>query len=326
MSLTDDVLAQVRKALDEFDDRPLDVSVRRVIRIANMLGETRTALRFSYEVKVFGGDRAANGADTRRLMADPASWGTQSGPAEEALQEFMKDRKRSDDPNDDKSLTHAINELEEMAARPDFGYDAETVADAEQAFKIKQMVSRTRHRAFAVLCSWERQLTYSSLNESIFRGFQARVDKSLAESAPNLLDQFTAVYRRLRDVAASDSAKPATEELSQALTTCRRIFKAVVDHVLPAESTPTPDGHALTDSAYRNRLHEYLKRSVPSNSEREAIEAMYKGLAERFTGFDTLTNKAVHANVAREVADLCAINTYILCGEILRIHESQAPV
>lgn len=324
MTPTDDVLAQVRRALDEFDEQPLEVSARRIIRVANLLGETQTALRFSYEVKAFGGDRKANGADTRRLMADPSSWGTRTGPAELALQEFMNDRKASDDPSDDRSLTHGIGELEEMANDPEFVRSASTVAEGLRAVKIRQIVARTRQRAYVVLCSWERQLAYSSINESIFLGFQARVDKSLAEHAPDLVGQFTAVHRRLRDAAAGNPGATVTEEFSQALTTCRRIFKAVVDHVLPPEATPAPGGHVLNDAAYKNRLFEYLKRSVSSDSEREVIEAMCNGLFERFAGFDRLASKAVHASVAREMAELCSISTYILCGEIIRIYESQA--
>ena len=296
--------------------------MRRIVRIANLLGETRTALRFNLELKSFGGDRQANGADTKRLMADPSSWATGTGPDEEALQEFVNDRRRANDP-DGKSLVHAISELEAMVSRPGFGENPQSVEEGLEALCIKQIVTRTRQRAYTVLCSWERQLTYSSINESIFHGFQVRVDKSLVDNAPDLVDQFTAVYRRLREAAVGDPSKPVSEELSQALTTCRRIFKAVVDRVLAPESTPALGGHSLNDAAYRNRLFEYLKRSVTSDSQREAIEAMCVGLFERFAGFDKLTNKAVHANVAREVAELCSINTYILCGEILRIYESQ---
>jgi hypothetical protein len=48
--------------------------------------------------------------------------------------------------------------------------------------------------------------------------------------------------------------------------------------------------------------------------------AMVSGLYERFKVVDTLTNKAVHAQMALEIANLCALNTYIICGEVLRVH------
>ncbi|MFD9428092.1 MULTISPECIES: hypothetical protein [unclassified Streptomyces] len=33
-----------------------------------------------------------------------------------------------------------------------------------------------------------------------------------------------------------------------------------------------------------------------------------------------MTNKAVHAKVANDIANLCALNTYIVCGEIINLH------
>jgi len=44
---SDDVLSLVRQALDEFDDRPLAVSVRRAVRIASLTGDSRTAVRLA---------------------------------------------------------------------------------------------------------------------------------------------------------------------------------------------------------------------------------------------------------------------------------------
>ncbi|MEV6408669.1 hypothetical protein AB0M58_38000 [Streptomyces bobili] len=36
---------------------------------------------------------------------------------------------------------------------------------------------------------------------------------------------------------------------------------------------------------------------------------------------DELTNKGVHAAVALQAANLCALNTYVLCGEILLLKQ-----
>jgi hypothetical protein len=71
---SDDVLSLVRQALDEFDDRPLEVSVRRAVRIASLVGDSRTAVRLAYELRPIGGDRTANGTDVKRLMVDPSIW------------------------------------------------------------------------------------------------------------------------------------------------------------------------------------------------------------------------------------------------------------
>ena len=58
---------------------------------------------------------------------------------------------------------------------------------------------------------------------------------------------------------------------------------------------------------------------MASSSEREVIKSLNAGLYERFAAVDTLSNKDVHAAMALEIANLCALNTYILGREVLRI-------
>ncbi|MGW1752203.1 hypothetical protein ACWCRD_42710 [Streptomyces sp. NPDC002092] len=51
--------------------------------------------------------------------------------------------------------------------------------------------------------SWERRLDYGTINESIFGGYRVKVDALLADGVPDLLQQFSAVYRRLQEAADS---------------------------------------------------------------------------------------------------------------------------
>jgi hypothetical protein len=178
-----------------------------------------------------------------------------------------------------------------------------------------------RVRTFTVLIAWERQFGYSSINESIFFTYQRQVDRLLSDGTPELVEKFTAVYRRrLREAATLHPDQEVPEELSQAITTCRRILKAVVDHVFPPTDETASGGQSLDDARYRNRLAEFITRRCDSGSHRAMTTAMVSGLHDRFKAIDTLTNKAVHAEMALEIANLCALNTYIVCGEVLRVH------
>ncbi|MQS15930.1 hypothetical protein F7Q99_27665 [Streptomyces kaniharaensis] len=189
---------------------------------------------------------------------------------------------------------------------------------------MREVEDRTRHRTFAYLCEWERRFGYTSINESIFGAYKAKVDKLLSEGVPALVEQFTAVYRRLNEAAAGDPKRPGSEELAQAVTTCRRILEAVVDHVLPPQKEPSADGHKLDQPAYRNRLFEFIKRTNESGRVAEMTVALAAGLHDRYTAVSTLTNKGVHASMALRAANLCALNTYIVCGEILLLKEQGA--
>jgi hypothetical protein len=317
---SDYVLSLVRRALDEFDDRPLEVSVRRAVRIASLVGDSKTAVRLGYELRPIGGDRKANAADVRRLMADPSTWGTGRGPSEEALQEYCEDRKRSDEPGDDTIMALSMAELEYWVSGDHADFERSGKENAQVSFRIRGMVELARHRTFTALIAWERQLGYSSINQSIFSAYQQQVDRILSNGTPELVDKFAAVYRRLQEAAAIHPDQEVPEELSQAITTCRRILKAVVDHVFPPADETADGGQSLDDAHYRNRLREFVSQRCESGSHRALTTAMVSGLYDRFKAVDTLTNKAVHAEMALEIANLCALNTYIVCGEVLRVH------
>ncbi|UXX97404.1 hypothetical protein N7U49_47235 [Streptomyces sp. AD2-2] len=321
MATNDHILRLVRKALDEFDDTHLEVSVRRAVRIANLVGDTKYAIRLSLDLKTMGGDRETNGEISRMLMEDPSTWGSMTGPAEQALKAWMNDRKVEGSENiDGHSLTQLEFWAKELKWIKESGEKVDYEKDLATRVRTEQILARTRHLTFALLCSWERRLDYGTINEAIFGGYRAKVDALLADGVPDLLQQFSAVYRRLQEAADSAPERDVTEELSQAITTCRRILKAVVDYVFPAQKESAESGHKLDDPSYRNRLFEFTKRVIQSESKRELVDAMVAGLHDRFAAVDKMTNKAVHAEVAIETANLCALNTYIICGEIINLH------
>jgi hypothetical protein len=99
-----------------------------------------------------------------------------------------------------------------------------------------------------------------------------------------------------------------------------------VDIVLPADPDhPTSrEGRRLNDPAYRNRLYEFMKTRALGQAMGDALEASTESLVERFNATDKLANKGVHADIARAEAEFCALNTYLMAGEILRMKETAA--
>ena len=326
MTPTDDILALVRKALDEFEVCSLEGSLRRAIRIANLLGDSKTAIRFGLELKPIGGDPSANADDARRLLVDEERWDDPQGPPERAVSEYILDRTFPANPQRESTLSgrvlaHSIGELEFWEK----DYEALNVGfdESPDALFIRvagnQAVLRARHRCFTALCQWERQLTYANVNERIFTRFQAEVDSLLAAGAPELLEKFASMYRRLREAASVEPMKDASEELSQALMTCRRILEAVVDRVSPRDQSATlVDGSPADPSKYRARLSAFV-RDGESDSFNAALDSEATGLYKRFEATDKLANKAVHAEVALAEAEVSAILTYVLAGEILQL-------
>ena len=102
-----DILGLVQQALDEFDVVPVEATVRRTVRIANLLGDTPSALRLGMDLKASGGHPPANAEMTRRLMADPEEWGIPGSIAEQALELWMAERQMADG----KILSHSLSEI-----------------------------------------------------------------------------------------------------------------------------------------------------------------------------------------------------------------------
>ncbi|MGV2916343.1 hypothetical protein [Streptomyces alfalfae] len=320
MTSADQILTLVRTALDEFDDRPLTVSVRRAIRIASLAGDSQVAVRLGMELHPSGGDPQANGEATRRLMADPALWASTDSPAEAAMREYLSDRTLDRKNPESHIAGHSLSEIDYLLRMLDSSGNV-SPSSIENAAMLRNVQELTRHRTFTYLCEWERRFGYSSINDSIFGDYKAVVDRLLSVHAPDLVERFNTLYRRLNEAADQDHTRPAGEELSQALTTCRRILEAVVSQVLPAQAEPSAAGYKLDQASYRSRLFEFIKIANESKNVSAATIAMAEGLHARFAAFDKLTSKGVHADVALRAANMCALNVYVLCGEVLLLKQ-----
>jgi hypothetical protein len=321
------LLSLVQVALDEIDSRPVDVSARRAARIASLLGETELAIYLALELKPSGGHPPTNADETRRMMADPSSWGEIDSPVEAAMTTYLNVRGIESGPDKGKVSAHGLAEIEALLVilGDGPGIDTPGQADRLELLRLMRRIRElVRHTIFTALCGWERQLTFTNVNERIFERFRSRVDSMLALGAPAVLDQFSAVYRRLRE-ATRDPNAPVSEDLAQAVTTCRRILKAVADHLLPGVPHAVAEsGSSLNDAAYRNRIYEFIKVNNVTDTSADTVKAAVGGIYERFSALDKLANKGVHAEVGVREAELCAISTYLIAGELLELQASRA--
>jgi hypothetical protein len=165
----------------------------------------------------------------------------------------------------------------------------------------------------------EQRLEAGEINEGIFSTYRASVDAALAEVAPEVLAQFNSVYKR---IAEGDS-----EALSQGLTSCRRILKAVADIVYPprADEIVCGDGQKriLSDDKFINRLYQFVYENEAGSAEKEVLRAEIGDVESRLAALNTLSSKGAHTQIGRAEADQCAIQTYLAAGDILRLHRNE---
>lgn len=141
------------------------------------------------------------------------------------------------------------------------------------------------------------------------------INGALQNYAPDSLNKF---------VAAQESLSGGTpEDYAHALTSSRRLIKALADALYPARSDEVEgiDGvsRSMSDEKYRNRLTEYMRENVEAKRHKQAVVQIVGDLSNRLNALDGLASKGVHAEVTQAEAETCVVWTYMLAGDIVRI-------
>ena len=127
----------------------------------------------------------------------------------------------------------------------------------QRAAVDRTILERIRQRVYSYLCRCETELALGGIAANVFDRHRRRVDATLAEVAPEILEQFIAAHRRAVD------GDP--ESLAHALTSCRRILKAVADVVFPPQSEPvvgTDDQpHVVDEEHYKSRIMAFIQKA-----------------------------------------------------------------
>lgn len=185
-----------------------------------------------------------------------------------------------------------------------------------------QILERIRQAIHDYLSVAEHQLLYGQVQSDVFERNRAFVDAQLGEIAPEALAQFVSVYRRLAE--GDDEAR------SQALTSCRRVLKSLADKLYPARPEPILGyggaKHAVTDDKVINRLVQYVYETRRGHASEELLQASLTSFGLRFDHLVDATSKGVHSEVSQAEADQCAIQTYLLVGDLLRLRAGTSAV
>lgn len=138
--------------------------------------------------------------------------------------------------------------------------------------------------------------------------------------APEALEKFVAAQARLY------SGK--SEDLAHALTSCRRMIKALADALYPAtdETMVGDDGveRRMSDDLYRNRLLQYIREKLGKRVHGTVIQKTLDSLGARLKSLDSLASKGVHDEVNAAEAETCIVWTYLLAADIVRVADGSS--
>jgi hypothetical protein len=185
---------------------------------------------------------------------------------------------------------------------------------------LRGTISRSKAIADAVVGSFYeyasaryQELRFGGAVETAFEVVRAEVDATIASLVPDALPKLSAAFEN------STSTNP--EDWASAAATCRRLLKAAADTLRPPG--PPVDGHEMDESHYINRLVAWILEQEPSDTSAKFIEADLQFLDNRLHAAAKAGHKGAHDEVTRVEAARYVTGTYLVLGDILRMHGVQ---
>lgn len=180
--------------------------------------------------------------------------------------------------------------------------------------QLEDVIERVKQAVHDFLIDTERQIESGQRRPNVFDRGREYIEVALRARAPEALGKFQAAEESL------DSGEP--EDLAHALTSCRRMIKALADALYPATGAVITgeDGRerTMTDDAYRNRLLQFASERLGS-THNDLVKETMRSLGARLQRLNELTSKGVHDEVDRVEAETCVMWTYLTAADILRI-------
>lgn len=328
------------QALDEFhSEKPTSALVRQAHRIAVLRHDYGAQVWFMLQqrdLKV-----SADKADLEAVRAKlVALLGTEAASAEYTRQasNFQASRMMIDDSGNmyavsvqqiedmvhqcEQSVAFAHREVPTNLHSLDAGMLIHRQEDmlaktAPQLASLRHILSRIRQGVHDYLVNTEAELDAGREESSFFDQAYARINGLLNTYAPDAAKKFVAAQERI--VAGGQ------EDISQALTSCRRMIKSLADILYPPtnEEETGLDGvpRRMSDEAYKNRLLQYVREQVGKHKSGAVLQAVISDLGKRLDALDALSSKGVHADPSVDEAHTCVMQTYLLAGDLLAIAE-----
>lgn len=337
-----EIRTPLQQALGEFDlpTNTVSASTRRALRIASLRRDLVNQIWLHWELSDLTASKATKKADpgAAQIRAQlNALLGAEeaSKRAEEAYMRWIRNRTLDID-GKELVYSHSVGQIEQYGVLIRKTYDdlevPENLTQIDTYFVAQKMDSskakvlpliqqndilleRIKSSVHAFLVATESELEAGQQDAPLFVRAQEYLNSALSKFAPDALTKFVAAQDRLY------SGDP--EDLAHALTSCRRMLKALADAVYPATGeTVTDDSgieRVMSDELYRNRLLQYVKETLGKHGQGGVVQDVLAALGNRLKSLDSLTSKGIHDNMSAAEAETCIVWTYLLAADIVRL-------
>lgn len=346
MTAQDRILELVNKALDELDSPEVALStvVRKAIRIARLRNDYDNLWWLGLEMIFFNDSEIRKLHDEiichytkerfevlRKMYTESYINERESLSLDERNRIINKGGMLSTSVDDIEVTTNQLEMIVKAISTPQglhpldlYRKEEANAACRDKMFTLIQnrrsILARIKHRVYDFLSKTERQLVFGQINADIFDKNRQFVDTRLVQICPEAVEMFAAVYKRL--------GEGDKEARSQALGSCRRILKEIADALYPASSTPVmgKDGkqRILTDDKYIARLWQFAADRLKGSSSGKVFLTTLDDIGGRIDSLYSLSCKGVHAEISESELNQCVIQTYLLIGDLLRLHDGDS--
>ena len=173
---------------------------------------------------------------------------------------------------------------------------------------LRRVISATANTAAIHANRLYANLAFGEIPRQHFDLIRNKVDNLLLDICPETIEQFMTAYERL--------AGGRAEDWSLALTSCRRIIKAVADVIYPPKNEKVA-GREVGDQQYINRIWAFLDENMASSSDKNLAKAHIDYLGSFIEEVNKKSSKGVHSAVNHEEAVRTVLYTYLTIGDIL---------
>ncbi|MDQ0768197.1 hypothetical protein QF031_000946 [Pseudarthrobacter defluvii] len=341
--MQDHIAKLVSSALDNFDTPGQSVAslVRQAARIASLRKDYTAQYRFQIELLDVQAGAVKTDPTIESINNNLMTLLGVEGAQEQVLKAFEAYRLGRKVGKGDNIDVVPVSQLDINLARIQSVYDEDSVQDKGSTYyafeaakaadqgqaKLLSMIQhhteileRIRQDVHSYLVLVEANLHTGKPSSSVFERGLEYVRSALAEHAPAALEKFTAAEARL--------AAGTPEDLSQALTSTRRMIRDLADALYPAtgETIVGDDkvSRVMDDDAYRNRLIQFAKEKLGKQLQGKVMGDALASYGKRITNLDSMASKGVHGDVTTAEAEQCVIWSFMLAADLLRLADGTA--
>lgn len=314
-------------------DIPLAGVIAKAMRIARLRGDIQNLLWLEMEMRPIG--------DTSSSREIEAQLERNLNPEEfkslrtSILAEYFKRREikstGNDDEDEERICALSVGQIEvqiSMLENLRHGYTPNGGRHPSDLYLENQITARNfgwvldqiRAHTATFLSKTESQLLVGRAASDIFEETREYVDSQLQVISDKALAQLAAAYSR------QEATDP--EAGSHALTSCRRVLKSLADALYPPTDEVVRGGDGrerkMSDDKYISRLMQLASEAMTGSGSRSLLQAQLSDLAARLDALHAACSKGVHDDVSDFEVNQCVIQTYLLCGDMLRLQDQEA--